>query len=79
MKKYYPTLTTELLISSILDPQKRKYQNETGILKQSQLKPLAKKRKTKIEWLNTKDSIVAFDEIVEYYQLPEISLCSDPL
>ncbi len=110
MKKYYPTLITEPLISSILDPrfknlhfaskdqqtdtkqhlsrlfeqEKEEYQKEIGtsaLLKQSQPKSLAKKRKSLMERLstNTKDSIAVLDELVGYHQLPEIPLHSDPL
>ncbi|CAB5181548.1 unnamed protein product [Rhizophagus irregularis] len=103
LKKYYPTLTTETLIPSILDPrfksldfapdeQKIKteqylhklFEKEKGGQKEtsnnshisSGSKP--KKKKSLMERL-TKDNIVAFNEINEYLQLPEIPLDSNPL
>ena len=105
MKKYYPTLITEALISSILDPRfksldfaseeqknnterhlheifKKEKENQKEAPNNSKsnisniLKP--KKKRTLMKRL-TKDNIVAFNEINEYLQLPEILLDSNPL
>ncbi|RIA87490.1 hypothetical protein C1645_827707 [Glomus cerebriforme] len=82
IKKYYPILTTEPLIPSILDSQfKKKYQREIGttdLLNQSHSKPATIKKKSLIEQL-TKDNASVLDEIVKYYQLPKIPLSLNSL
>ena len=105
MKKYYPTLITEALISSILDPRfksldfaseeqknnterhlhelfkkEKENQKEAPNNSKSNISNIlkSKKKRTLMERL-TKDNIVAFNEINEYLQLPEIPLDSNPL
>ena len=68
-------------MNELYEQEKEKYQREIGtpdLSNQSQSKSTIRKKKSLMERL-TKDSVVALDEIVEYYQLPEISLSSDPL
>jgi len=72
---------TKQHLNELYEQEKEKYQREIGtpdLSNQSQSKPTIRKKKSLMEWF-TKDSVVALDDIVDYYQLPEISLSSDPL
>ncbi|CAG8688867.1 1333_t:CDS:2 [Rhizophagus irregularis] len=81
--KYYPTLTTEYLIPSILDPRFKKLdfapEAQQINTKHHYENYLKKKRKITLMARLSKPNVVVVNKVEEYLQLPEIPLESNPL